>query len=145
MIELSPLDDESRLKRFEKIAKIANNFDENAILYAKIIISEIFVPDKFKTIKPARAFGGIAGKQSFPRVFSSSLSGGQKYIHNGILFKFATDWRGLYGSDQVAMKAAGHEMTGLLTVIEAYQSVLLDTKLRSWLSFPLLTLIDYQV
>lgn len=130
VIELSPLDDESRLKRFEKIAKIANNFDENAILYAKIIISEIFVPDKFKTIKPARAFGGIAG--------------GQKYIHNGILFKFATDWRGLYGSDQVAMKAAGHEMTGLLTVIEAYQSVLLDTKLRSWLSFPLLTLIDYQ-
>jgi hypothetical protein len=26
-----------------------------------------------------------------------------KYIYHGILFKFATDWLGLYGSDEYAM------------------------------------------
>jgi hypothetical protein len=32
-------------------------------------------------------------------------AGGQKYIYHGILFKFATDWLKLYGSDEYAMYA----------------------------------------
>jgi hypothetical protein len=77
-----------------------------------------------KTIKPT-AMGGIVG--------------GDKYIVNNILFKFAvgtctvtqatdcgesdelcliaplhTDSHGLYGSDYAASKVAGHELKGLL-------------------------------
>lgn len=48
-----------------------------------------------KTIKPV-GVGGIAG--------------GDKYIVQNILFKFAVDSKGLYGSDQLAMKVAGHDV-----------------------------------
>jgi hypothetical protein len=51
-----------------------------------------------KTIKPVNV-GGIAG--------------GQKYVVSGILFKFAIDNHGLYGGDENAMKAAGHDLKGL--------------------------------
>lgn len=37
-----------------------------------LISIEVFLPDKYKTIKPAK-FGGQAG--------------GRKYLHNGILYK----------------------------------------------------------
>lgn len=34
-------------------------------------------------------------------------AGGEKYIYHGIIFKFATDWKGLYRGDQYAAKSAG--------------------------------------
>jgi hypothetical protein len=34
-----------------------------------------------------------------------TISGGEKYISHGILFKFARDFQGLYGGDEYAMKA----------------------------------------
>lgn len=50
------------------------------------------------------------------------VAGGQKYLHNNIIYKFATDWKRIYGeSDEAAMKAASHEMNGLMTVIEVCQ------------------------
>ena len=48
-----------------------------------------------KTIKPT-SIGGIAG--------------GDKYIVQNILFKFAVDSKGIYGGDDYAMKVAGHEV-----------------------------------
>lgn len=42
------------------------------------------------------------------------FAGGEKYITQGILFKFASDKYGLYGGDEYAMKAAGHELKGLM-------------------------------
>jgi hypothetical protein len=55
--------------------------------------------------------------------------GGEKYITNGILFKFAVDHKGLFGSDYAAAKVAGkrifleishifflgHELKGLIS------------------------------
>ncbi len=40
--------------------------------------------------------------------------GGEKYICRGILFKFAMDYSGLYGGDDHAAKAAGHDLNGLM-------------------------------
>ena len=57
--------------------------------YGRIIISEMCLPDEDKTIKPT-ALGGIAG--------------GQKFIVQDILFKFAVDFEGLYGGDEFSMK-----------------------------------------
>jgi hypothetical protein len=34
-------------------------------------------------------------------------AGGEKYIYHGIIFTFATGWKGLYRGDQYAAKSAG--------------------------------------
>ena len=61
------------------------------------IISEKFVPDTEKTIRPlTQELGGVAG--------------GEKYVVAGILFKFSIDSKGLYGSDDLAAKEAGHQL-----------------------------------
>jgi hypothetical protein len=59
-------------------------------MYGQIIITEVFLKNKFRTIRPFAEVGGNAG--------------GEKFIYNGILFKFAVDWKGIYGSDHAAMK-----------------------------------------
>jgi hypothetical protein len=53
---------------------LAQDFIYAASSYAKIIISEYYLPYQFKTIKPVN-IGGVLG--------------GQKYIVHNILFKFA--------------------------------------------------------
>jgi hypothetical protein len=60
--------------------------------YGKIIISEAFIPNEAKTIKPVEDLGGQAG--------------GPKYIYMGIFMKFALDWKEIYGNDEYSMKAA---------------------------------------
>lgn len=47
-------------------------------------------------------------------------AGGEKYIYNGILFKFATDWKKIYDGDQMAMKAASHELLSLVRIQECH-------------------------
>ena len=54
------------------------------------------MPDSKKTIKPLKL----------------GMAGGDKYIVHNILFKFAVDNAGLYGSDYAAAKVAGHELKG---------------------------------
>jgi hypothetical protein len=63
-------------------SNLANNFLSVATGYAKIIVSEVGLAKNDKTIKPID-IGGEAG--------------GEKYLAQGILFKFATDWHHLYG------------------------------------------------
>ena len=46
-------------------------------------------------------------------ISGAGIAGGLKFCINGIFFKFALDDQKLYGSDENAMKAAGHEMMGL--------------------------------
>lgn len=76
----------------------------SATMFGKIIISEVFLPDSEKTIKAVKSVGGNAG--------------GEKYLFNGILFKFAVDWKGIYSGDEFAMKAASHEMKTLQTLLD---------------------------
>ena len=53
-----------------------------------------------KTIAPVSDIGGFAG--------------GDKYIVNNILFKFATDSNGLFDTEEAAIKVAGHDLKGLI-------------------------------
>lgn len=97
--------------------------------YARLIISERYLEDpkpgvlaqqgKTKTIGPI-SVGGQAG--------------GEKYIVNNILFKFAVDTKGLYGSEHAAAKVAGHELKGLSNYIQC------DI---DGLCFPMMCLVDF--
>lgn len=108
---------EDSVEKFTKLSALANNFVFMAETYGKIIISELFLPNK--SIKPV-SIGGIAG--------------GEKYIVQNILFKFALDLQGIYGGDENAQKAAGHELKGLghywLSEVEG-------------LNFPLMAVVKY--
>lgn len=90
---------DSRLKKYEDISTLNNNFVSMAKQLGKIIISEAFLPDEVKTIKPY-SLGGVAG--------------GCKYLYNGILFKLQNDWKGIYKSDHNAMKSGSLELKGLM-------------------------------
>lgn len=101
-----------------------------ASTYAKIIISELLLPESEKTVKPA-ALGGLAG--------------GTKYVVQNIMFKFVLDFElkpglWMYGtgdqrSDENAMKSASHELKGLMSWYSC--------NIRG-LCFPLQALVDYK-
>ena len=54
-------------------------------------------------------------KKTIPPVSLGGVAGGEKYVVNGILFKFALDSSNIYGGDHNAMKAASHELKGLMS------------------------------
>jgi hypothetical protein len=62
---------------------LSDDFTEAAQKIGRIIISELHLANSEKTFKP-RDMGGVAG--------------GQKYLEEGVFFKFARDAFGLYGS-----------------------------------------------
>ena len=108
--------------------------------HPKIIIAEKNLPFEYKTIKPIRA-GGQAGKArsvqaaarrnfhpslhislSLFSCFTSSVgltAGGEKYLYRNIFFKFSIDCNGIYGSDECAMKAASHDLKGVINYMAA--------------------------
>eukprot|EP01124_Arcella_intermedia_P007744 TRINITY_DN14795_c0_g1_i2.p1 TRINITY_DN14795_c0_g1~~TRINITY_DN14795_c0_g1_i2.p1 ORF type:complete len:549 (+),score=143.34 TRINITY_DN14795_c0_g1_i2:117-1649(+) len=123
----------NRLRRLEPTSQLSDRIETNldlmhlaqdfiyaATAYGKIIISEYYLPRKEKTIKPC-ALGG--------------LMGGQKYIVHNILFKFAVDNRGLFGSDYAAAKVAGNELRGLISYFNCHIEDL---------NVPLMALVDYR-
>ena len=46
--------------KYQAMSKLAKDFVHAAKLYAKLIISELYLPEDDKTIKPAK-LGGLAG------------------------------------------------------------------------------------
>lgn len=65
--------------------------------HRRIIISEIGLPVGEKQIKPVQNIEGFAG--------------GEKFIVNSILFKFAIDNKGIYGGNESApRKMAGQDL-----------------------------------
>ena len=60
---------------FDSYSKIFQDFRETAKNVGRTIISEMHLADTDKTIRPI-SLGGVAG--------------GQKLVHSGILFKFAS-------------------------------------------------------
>ena len=108
--------------RADSIGKVCREFREEVLRISKIIIQEVHVDDiSMKKIPPSSEVGGQAG--------------GEKFIHNGILYKFARDWHGIYGGEWGSSKAAGCELRGLHAIAGCGLS-----KLR----IPLCNVIDYQ-
>lgn len=102
------------------MANLYHDFEYAAETYGKIIIAERFLPVSQKSIPPAFFMGGQAG--------------GEKYIVQGILFKFAVDKNGLYNGDHYAAKAAGHDLKSL---IQVYKSRV------PGIFVPMMCLVDY--
>nr|BAJ94575.1 predicted protein [Hordeum vulgare subsp. vulgare] len=117
--ETSIKHEKDMLDIYSQLRDLAQAFISTATYYGKIIIVERHLSDK--TIKPlTKQIGGIAG--------------GDKYIVKGILFKFALDVNGIFGSDENAMKMAGHELINTIEVFNCYIKLL---------HIPLVCLIDY--
>eukprot|EP00698_Gefionella_okellyi_P008753 TRINITY_DN2189_c0_g1_i3.p1 TRINITY_DN2189_c0_g1~~TRINITY_DN2189_c0_g1_i3.p1 ORF type:complete len:714 (-),score=144.48 TRINITY_DN2189_c0_g1_i3:1496-3637(-) len=85
----------------EEIRQLTGEFTEAAVQYAQIIIEETIanIPNETRRI-PSVDLGGIAG--------------GAKFLHDGMIFKFAADFQGIFGGDEFAMKAASHELKGVI-------------------------------
>ncbi|KAN0015626.1 hypothetical protein ACTFIU_008367 [Dictyostelium citrinum] len=110
------------LEKFERLSSLEHDFVYAAESYGRIIISENFLANELKTIKPVNV-GGVAG--------------GEKYIVQGILFKFALENEafGLYGNDENAMKTAAHELNGCASFLNCGVK---------GLHVPLMAFIDYR-
>ncbi|CAM9754308.1 unnamed protein product, partial [Scytosiphon promiscuus] len=84
--------------RRSSLDAVYSDFVHTAVTYGRTIISEYFLHEYMKSVKP-KQLGGVAG--------------GKKYLWRGILFKLADGSQGPYGgSDEAAAKAAGHELRG---------------------------------
>jgi len=114
-----------------KMYSLSSDFFHASSLYGEIIISELTVPSSLKSIQPVNV-GGIAG--------------GDKYIVDNILFKFAVDspigdqdstfmYGGLFQRNDLAMKAAGIEMRNMQTAMALGEQNLM---------MPLMCVIDYK-
>ncbi|GAM24988.1 hypothetical protein SAMD00019534_081630 [Acytostelium subglobosum LB1] len=117
---LLPEDDlDKKYVKYKHLSSLSKDFLHAAITYGKIIIEEAFIDTRFKTIMSVPSLGGQAG--------------GEKYVYNGILFKFASDWIKIYGNDEFSMKAGGHE---LKSVMRYYGC--------EGIHVPLMALLDYR-
>ena len=121
-----------------RLIQLAQDFVSSATIYGKLIISEHLLPLEMRTIKPTNKVGGYLG--------------GDKYIVNDVLFKFANDAHGIFkqlltiGQDPVwaANKVAGHELKGCIDYFRTRTeglcfplvSFLFLKKLNSLLNFP---------
>jgi len=126
-----------------KLRNVVDDFVEAAESYAKIIISE-FDPAIIKLFK-ASTEGDVEAKAKYEKKIANmtikpdnsigGVAGGIKFLHNGIMFKFALDWHGIYdGNNEWAMKSALNELKGARSVFKADIPDL---------SFPLMAVIRY--
>lgn len=93
---------EEHVERIQNVNNIMNQFVDFVTPLAKQIITEENQIDQ--KIKPYDDAGGIAG--------------GEKYIHQGVFFKFARDKFGLFkGNDEIAIKVAGLDLAALRHLI----------------------------
>ncbi len=111
---------DEKLGIYQKLSYLYSNFVHTATNYGKIIIGEVYLPDEQKTIPPAPVGG---------------FMGGAKYVAQNIYFKFAVDNNNLLGSDEYAMKVAGHELNSM---IELFNCDIPN------LNFAMMSLIDYR-
>lgn len=105
-----------------RIRRLVKEFCESAARVAAIIVREKDQPHHKRQVPPVN-LGGIAG--------------GEKFVQDGILFKFAIPTersRTIFPDDESAMKAANAELRGLSACIEAH---------IPGVFFPLMCLIDY--
>ena len=86
---------EHRVRCYRTLSNLALDFIHCAKVYGRLIISEAATPDANKTILPTK-IGGFAG--------------GDKYIVNNILFKFAVDSQNMFDFEEAAHKIAGHDL-----------------------------------
>eukprot|EP01103_Thecamoeba_quadrilineata_P005102 TRINITY_DN14950_c0_g1_i1.p1 TRINITY_DN14950_c0_g1~~TRINITY_DN14950_c0_g1_i1.p1 ORF type:complete len:1069 (+),score=222.14 TRINITY_DN14950_c0_g1_i1:25-3231(+) len=111
-----------RLERGDRLHKLYREFVVAASNIGQTIIRERHLSNHMKTILPLNQKG---------------ICGGEKFLHNGIFFKYAIDSNNIFGgNDESAMKVAGHELKGLTALVSC--GMLLG------LNFGLMSLIDFR-
>jgi hypothetical protein len=104
-----------------KLDSIEKDFTRSATLNAKLLIEELFKPEKQLLRKSKK--GGIAG--------------GSKYVRDSIFFKFNLDTEGIYGGAFLAFKAGKRELSNYIVLYELFYPK------YHFLSVPLFAIIDY--
>ena len=87
-----------RLARLVALRRVQAEFGAACEGVVRTVVDDLLLPPAARRLTAVDA-GGVAG--------------GEKFIHNGVFFKFARDWKGLYGGDEFAMKAAALEVNNL--------------------------------
>lgn len=114
------------------------NFRNDAVMYGRVIISEVSLPVERKTIKPLDASGILGGDKYRVgsvyfkvRVFFSPFFFGFQTKHR----QFALDRLNIFnGDEEAAHKVAGHELKSLVQLMECN---------IPGLRYPLLCIVDY--
>jgi hypothetical protein len=88
-----------------RLHRFLGEFEQYVKIIATTLIAERHLPSSEKSIK-ASDLGGIAG--------------GEKYLFNGVVFKFAVDDKGIYGADWLAAKAARNEIRACTALLESH-------------------------
>lgn len=88
--------DEGDDAAWSRLADVCDDFEEAAADIGRLIISERFIPEAAKTIKPVTMSGGVIG--------------GVKYCQHGLFFKFALPDGKFILTSEAAEKVAGHEL-----------------------------------
>mmetsp|Transcript_8088 Transcript_8088/g.25059 ORF Transcript_8088/g.25059 Transcript_8088/m.25059 type:complete len:981 (+) Transcript_8088:176-3118(+) len=104
---------------YTALLHVTEDFDASALAYAKIIISELFLPVEKRTFRP---------------LLGETGAGGDKYVIHDVLFKITQKNR-LYTSHEEASKVPSHELKGL----QSY----LNCGLHEF-SLPLLAIVDFR-
>lgn len=121
---------EESLDKGRAMTGVVGKFVAASRKFAAQIVDEYHLPHEQKTIPLYRPDETLDPAQLTER--------DELFFHNGILFRFAADMEGeteVLGSDNVAMKVAGHEVKG----INAYLQCNLPR-----LHVSLMTLVDYK-
>lgn len=122
LLDLSFENEDEEMGRMAQLRQLAHEFATRATEIGQVIITEKALTYQEKTLKThTQHVGGYAG--------------GEKYLVDGIFFKFAVDNRGLYGDDEHAMKCGAHEFKSFME--------LADCRVQG-LHFPLIVIIDYR-
>eukprot|EP01119_Soliformovum_irregulare_P004567 TRINITY_DN1561_c1_g1_i3.p1 TRINITY_DN1561_c1_g1~~TRINITY_DN1561_c1_g1_i3.p1 ORF type:complete len:907 (+),score=307.61 TRINITY_DN1561_c1_g1_i3:36-2756(+) len=122
LMERSYLDSEKDFQRTVRLRELCEEFTKLASRIGKLILSELYLDASQKSIPPiTSSVGGVAG--------------GDKYFFEGIFFKIPVDVFGIYSSEEGIMKSAGHELQGVMSI--------LDCRIKG-LHLPLMVLCDYR-
>ena len=102
------------------MAGLLEEFGDEVETIGKIIISERFLPQEARSIRPLALPGegyGTAGGEKYACLTRVPLVahlmrpltiGFSRYLHSGIFFKYAVDTMNIYGGTENAMKSASH-------------------------------------
>lgn len=96
---------DGKLEWVRRVHQLWCDFEAAARQAAAAVVREHHLPVARKTVKPVMV-GGVAG--------------GEKFLSNGIFLKRVVDTEtAIYGGDEGAMKAAGHELHGLAAFFDS--------------------------
>ena len=118
-LELPAHSPDEATRRAKRVQRVSDSFLAAAVRIGKCIVDERDLPLAERKVQPAVGYGGHAG--------------GEKFVSEGILFKYARDWQGIYqGSDAHAAKAAGNELRALRAVLSCYDDEEESDQSKPW-------------